>query len=266
MRVVLTGAGGGIGRRVGRRLFESGHDVIGLDRDKQRLEELPEGIDTRVVDLSDEAAVENCLGGTDADALVSAVGWYELAAVEDCSPDSLRAHLESNLLAVHTPVHALLSGLRDRDGHILVVGSMVGSVSLPYHGAYSAAKAGLAGYVESLRREVTRRGVDVSLIEPGPVGTGFNERAATALEGFEETDYGEEYRAFGSYSPEAVDPEQLADTIVTVLETENPRARYRISARARWLPRLQWLLPARVYDRLVRSGLPGGILHRLIDR
>lgn len=266
MRVVLTGAGGGIGRRVGRRLLESGHAVIALDRDKRRLGQLPDGIDSRVVDLSDEGAVERCLDGTDADALISAVGWYELASVEDCSPDSLRAHLESNLLAVHIPVQALLPELRERDGRVLVVGSMVGSVPLPYHGAYSAAKAGLAGYVDSLRREVTPRGVEVSLLEPGPVRTGFNERAATALENFETTEYSEEYRAFTNYSPEAVNPERVAGTIVTALESEQPRARYRISARARWLPRLQWLLPDRLYDRLVRSGLPGGMLHRLIER
>jgi short-subunit dehydrogenase len=143
---------------------------------------------------------------------------------------------------------------------------MVGSVPLPYHGAYSASKAGLDSYTESLRRELRSRDVDVSLIEPGPVRTGFNERATEALDRIEHTPYAEEYRTFESYSPEATDPGAVVDAMVDAATAENPRARYRVSSRARWLPRLEAVLPPVIYDRLIRSGLPGGLLHRLIDR
>lgn len=266
MRVVLCGAAGGIGRQVADRLLDAGHDVVGVDRDAAGVSELPAAIDGRVVDLSDEDAVHEALAETPADAVVSCVGWYELGAIEDCTPATLREHLEANLLAVHTPIHELLPGLREREGRIVVVGSMVGTVPLPYHGAYSTAKAGLAGYLDSLRRELQPRGVDVTLIEPGPVRTGFNERAANALDRHADSAYAEQYRAFEGYSPDAAEPEQVAERIVTALESDRPRARYRVSARARWLPRLDALLPTRLYDRIVRSGLPGGLLHRLIDR
>lgn len=266
MRVVLAGAGGAIGQQVVSRLVENGHQVIGLDSDERVLGELPDTVDTRALDLSDEQAVRRQLTDTDVDAVISCVGWYELRSLEDCSPDSLRDHLESNLVAVHTLVHALLPTLRARSGKIVVVGSMVGSVPLPYHGAYSASKAGLAGYVESLRQELRPRGVDVSLIEPGPVRTGFNERAVASLDQFEGSAYDKQYRAFESYSPESTTVQKVAETIRRSLESERPRGTYRVGRRARWLPRLRLLLPTRLYDRLVRSGLPGGILHRLIDR
>lgn len=266
MRVVLCGAAGGIGRQVADRLLEAGHDVVGLDRDAAGVADLPEAVDGRVVDLSDEGEVEAVLADTPAEAVVSCVGWYELGAIEDCSPEAFREHLEANLLAVHTPIHELLPGLRERKGRIVVVGSMVGTVPLPYHGAYSTAKAGLAGYLDSLRREVGSRGVDVTLIEPGPVRTGFNERAAGALDRHADSAYAEQYRAFEGYSPDAAAPERVAERIVTAIEADDPRTRYRVSARARWLPRLASILPTRLYDRIVRSGLPGGLLHRLIDR
>ena len=266
MRVVLCGAAGGIGRRVADRLLDAGHDIVGLDRDPAGIDDLPAAIDGRVVDLSDERAVERALADTAADAVVSCVGWYELGAIEDCSPERLREHLEANLLAVHTPIRELLPGLREREGRVVVVGSMTGSVPLPYHGAYSTAKAGLAGYLDSLRREVGPRGVDVTLIEPGPVRTGFNERAATALDRYDDSAYAEQYRAFENYSPDAAEPEAVADRIVTALDADRPRARYRVSARARWLPRLDAVLPTRLSDRIVRAGLPGGLLYRLIDR
>lgn len=265
MHVLLAGGAGTIGSQLARQLAPD-HEVTALDRDGERLSNLPDTVDTHQVDLTDEQAVRQILDGVAADGLVSTVGWYELAAIEDCPPDALRAHLEANLLAVHTPIHAMLPTLRRRQGRIVVVGSMVGSVPLPYHGAYSAAKAGLAGYLDSLRREVEPRGVSVSLVEPGPVRTGFNERAAAALARIDDSAYAEQYHEFESYTPEATDPEVVVGTVLEAVDADNPRARYRVSARARWLPRLATLLPAPIFDRLIRSGLPGGLLHRLIER
>lgn len=266
MRVVLTGGAGGLGRRVATRLLAADHEVIALDRDEAGLAELPEDADCRAVDLSDQEAVERSLADIEPDVFLSAVGWYELGALEDCPPDSLREHLEANLLAVHTPLRVLLPALRRREGRVVVVGSMVGSVPLPYHGAYSASKAGLDGYTESLRRELRPHGVSVSLIEPGPVRTGFNERATEALDRIENDAYADRYRDFESYSPDAADPEAVVDAMVDAAVGESPQARYRVSSRARWLPRLESILPPAIYDRIIRSGLPGGLLHRLIDR
>jgi len=266
MRVLVTGVGGGIGRRIARLLLAADHEVIGFDRDPDRLASVPDGVETVQVDLSDEDAVSEAVAGLDVDALVSAVGWYELGAIEDCAPDHFRAHLESNLVAVHTVVQALLPTLRAREGRIVVLGSMVGQVALPYHGAYSAAKAGLAGYADALRREVEPRGVTVSQVEPGPSQTGFNERAADALAERSDSAYADRYRAFEGYSPAAADPAEIAETVVEAVEADRPKSRYRISTRARLLPILTALLPDRVGDRILRSGTPGGLLYRLIDR
>ncbi|WP_336328457.1 SDR family NAD(P)-dependent oxidoreductase [Halovenus sp. HT40] len=266
MRVVLTGGAGELSRRAVTRLPDADHEVIALDRDESGLAALPETVDCRTVDLTDRAAVERTLADIEPDVFLSAVGWYELGALEDCPPDSLREHLEANLLAVHTPLHALLPELRRRKGRVVIVGSMVGSVPLPYHGAYSASKAGLGGYTESLRQELRPHSVDVSLIEPGPVRTGFNERATEALDRIENDAYAEQYRAFESYSPDSTDPEAVVDAMIDAATAEQPQARYRVSSRARWLPRLRSILPPVIYDRIIRSGLPGGLLHRLIER
>ena len=267
MRVLVTGAAGGIGGGVARSLATAGHDVLGADRDADGLAALPDGVETAVVDLRDEDAVERLLADRRLDAVVSCVGGYEIAAVEDTSAAAFREQLETNLTAVHVTVSAALPTLRERGGRVVVVGSMVGSVALPYHGAYSAAKAGLNGYVDALRREVGPRGVDVTLIEPGPVQTGFNERAAAAARPDDsDSPYADAYRAFEGYSPAATDVETVVERVVTAVTTERPRTRYRVSRRARWLPRLALLLPDRVYDRLVRAGLPGGLLWRLLHR
>lgn len=272
MRVVLAGAAGGIGARVARRLVAADHDVVGLDRDGDGLDALPDAVETTVVDLSAPAAVADALDGVAADAVVSCVGWYELGAVEDCTPAAFRRHLDANLAAVHHVVGPLLPALRRREGRVVAVGSMVGATPLPFHGAYAAAKAGLAGYVDALRREVAAHGVDVALVEPGPTPTGFNERAAAALDRDDGpsddpvSPYDGAYRALSGYAPRSVSPEAVAETVLTATTAARPRPRYRLGARARWLPRLGAVLPTRLFDRIVRSGLPDGLLGRLIDR
>ncbi|QAU14412.1 SDR family NAD(P)-dependent oxidoreductase [Halorubrum sp. BOL3-1] len=264
----MTGAAGGIGGEVARSFAAADHDVLGVDRDADGLDALPDAVETAVVDLSDETAVRALLAGRSLDAVVSCVGGYEIAAVEDTSTEAFRRQIETNLTAVHATVSAALPTLRERGGRVVVVGSMVGSVALPYHGAYSAAKAGLDGYVDALRREVSPRGVGVTLVEPGPVPTGFNERAAAAAAEGGEADgpYADAYRAFEGYSPAATDVETVVERVVTAATADRPRTRYRVSRRARWLPRLARVFPDRLYDRLVRAGLPGGILWRLLHR
>ncbi len=310
MHVLVTGAAGGIGGGVARTLAAAGHEVIGVDRDGDGLDALPEAVETHVLDLREADAVLDLLADRPLDRVVSCVGGYEIAALEDTTVESFRDQLDTNLTTVHTVVRATLPSLRERDGRLVVVGSMLGTVSLPYHGAYSAAKAGLRGYVDSLRREVEPRGVTVAFVEPGPVPTGFNERAAPeigsvpesntvarsggtdggvavadAADGFDdavdspdgvaaeerprtvaESPYRDAYRAFADYAPAASDVETVVERVVVAATTDRPRARYRVSRRATWLPRLAAVLPDRLYDRLIRAGLPGGLLGRLIDR
>ncbi len=259
MRVVVTGAAGAIGRRIVGQLTDQNVSVLALDK---RPIDLP--VETRVVDLTDAAAVEEILNGCQIDAVVTAAGWYAIGAVEDCSPAEFREHLEANLVTAHTVVHAALPSVRRQTGRIVVVGSIVGSVPLPYHGAYSAAKAGLDGYATALRRELRSRDVSVSLVEPGPTRTGLNEQAAADRP--EGGPYAAAYEQFRKYAPESVAPEQVANAAVTALTADRPRARYRVGRRARWLPRVASLLPTPIADRLVAAGLPGGVLGRLIDR
>jgi len=117
MRVVLAGVAGGIGSRVARRLAERGHSIVGLDR---RETELPDGVETHELDLTDETAVREVVAGRAVDAVVTAAGWYEVAALEDCPPAVFRRHIEANLLTAHTVVHAALPAVRRQQGRFVV--------------------------------------------------------------------------------------------------------------------------------------------------
>lgn len=270
MHVVLSGAAGGIGRRIASALVDADHRVTALDRDEEGLASLPDAVDTRVVDLTEPDAVATELDGVVADAVVTSAGWYAIGALEDCSPERFRRHLDANLASVHAVVHPLLPGLRSRGGRVVLVGSTVGSVPLPFHGGYSAAKAGVAAYADALRRETAAYDVDVSLIEPGPTRTGLNERAAASLAtddgaNVPASPYADAYASFDRYSPESVSPDAVADAVVRAVTASRPNARYRVGTRARWLPRLAAVVPTSLFDRIVRAGMPDGWLGRLID-
>jgi NAD(P)-dependent dehydrogenase (short-subunit alcohol dehydrogenase family) len=262
MRVLLTGAAGGIGRETVRRLRRAGHDVVALDRD-ERVESLPR-VDSHVVDVTDSGAVERIVSSASLDAVVCCVGSYEMGAIGEQSPEAVETQLETNVLGTHTVVHAALPGLRARGGRVVIVGSLLGRVALPYHGPYAASKHALVGYADALRRECSS--ISVSLVEPGPVATGMNERAATALEKCEDSPHAAAYRHLRERETGSTGtaPEAVAEAIERALTDERPRACYRVGARARLLPWLRVLLPSSLFDRVVRSGTVGS-LSRLVD-
>lgn len=259
MRVLVSGAAGEIGRKTALRLRDE-HEVIALDRD-ERVEAI-RGVDARVVDVTDPDAVASTVRSLGLDAIVTCVGAYSLGAIEDQSPAAFASQLETNVLGTHTVVHAALPELRERGGRVVIVGSLLGRVALPYHGPYAASKHALVGYADALRRECSE--ISVSLVEPGPVATGLNDRALAALDPAGSA-HEEAYRALlGRFPRSSTTPEAVAATILTALTAERPQHCYRVSLRARALPWLRVLLPAGLFDRIVRSGTTG-VLSRLID-
>ena len=100
-------------------------------------------------------------------------------------------------------------------------------------GTYSGSKAALEAMSDALRTEVEAHGVDIVLVEPGPVETSFAERANDELDKLDSSGaYGAVYRfyedseVFGGQSPIAVTPESVAKTILEAGVSPDPAARY----------------------------------------
>lgn len=184
---LVTGATGPIGRAIARRLASSGFRVVITGRNPQALAELADELGrdgerprSVVADLTDYAAVTRAVGEvTDAlgglDVLVnSAGGWVGArpGPFLDKSPEDLRAQLDNNLLLPVLLSRAVLGGMVERGyGRIVAVSSVAGLIGLTGHGAYSAAKAGLSGFVRQLAYEFGGSGVTANCVAPGPVGT-----------------------------------------------------------------------------------------------
>src|SRR5918994_2810307 len=183
-RVIVTGASTGIGRVTALRLARRGARVFAAARDERRLDALagehPE-IVAAPCDVSDDADRAALVKqGEPVDVLVNNAGLGWKGMLEDMPADKVRQLFDVNVLALIDLTQRVLPGMLERGrGHVVNVGSIAGYVSAPGETVYCATKFAVQGFTDGLRREVVRRGVDVTLIAPGPIKTEFMARIRT---------------------------------------------------------------------------------------
>ncbi|MDY6761986.1 MAG: SDR family oxidoreductase [Candidatus Nanohaloarchaea archaeon] len=258
MKVFITGAANGIGRAAAEQLVEAGHDVAAYDLDGDALAELPDAVATYQGDVSDRDRVQEVVEREQFDVLVNDAGYQALGAVEDMDIETVRQHFDTNLFGMWTVTQAALPMLRERDGRVVNVSSMAGRIAAPFWGAYAASKHAVEGFSDALRHEMRPTGVDVVIVEPGPVRTGFNERGRDHLETYTgESAYTDRYRNVLDRSLGGVAPEKAGGVVATAATTTRPRPRYTVTWQAWLAPKLACLLPTRVMDWILSRSVEG---------
>jgi NAD(P)-dependent dehydrogenase (short-subunit alcohol dehydrogenase family) len=183
LRAVVTGAAGGIGRAVARKLTSDGMDVIGVDRNPVA----GEAYAARLVDLGDRAAVLDLCdsladGGSPVDVLVNVAGIFDENLAGDFDPEVFWRNIEVNLYAPAVLAVRLARGMRERGwGRIVNVSSVEALLSQPGSLSYGASKAGLASVTRTLAIELARDGVLVNAVAPG-----FTNTAMSVIDGVNE--------------------------------------------------------------------------------
>jgi 3-oxoacyl-[acyl-carrier protein] reductase len=174
-RIVLTGASRGIGREAALKLGKLGHRVVLVARDAAALgtvaaEIAEQGGHAQVVplDVTDPVAVERAMGEVLAegpcDVLVNNAGWCDQREWRLQHPATQRAEMELNYWgAVHMTRALLPAFVAQRQGLVVNVSSLLGSVATPTTVSYCATKAALEQWSHGLRAEVARFGVRVTI-------------------------------------------------------------------------------------------------------
>ncbi|MEH3087775.1 MAG: SDR family oxidoreductase [Xylophilus ampelinus] len=192
-RVLLTGAGGGIGSAAAQALVRAGAAVMLAGRSAEALERQARALQAaagadrvawRAADLAEPAqiaALADAAAGWDCNVVVHNAGVPGFGRLADTSAEEVARVLSTNLVAPVLLTRALLPHLlRQPAARVVCMGSVLGRLGLPGYSVYGASKFGLRGFAESLRRELQGTPVRVQYLGPRSVRTGFNSPAAQA--------------------------------------------------------------------------------------
>jgi NAD(P)-dependent dehydrogenase (short-subunit alcohol dehydrogenase family) len=274
--ILITGCSSGIGRCVARGLADRGHRVIASVRQEKDIKTWPHAdIPVVLLDLTDDQSIESGLnaalahtGGT-LDALFNNGAFGLPGAVEDLSREALRAQFETNLFGWQVLTNRVIPLLRAQGfGRIIQNSSVLGIAALPFRGAYVASKFALEGLSDTLRLELNGTGIDVSLIEPGPIASRFRANAQAAFLRYipiESSIHAAAYRKQlerlnkpGPAAPFTLPPEAVLDRVIHALESRRPKARYPVTVPTYLFSVLRRLLPSRWMDRVLLAASGGG--------
>lgn len=275
--VVVTGASTGIGYAIAQLLAREGfHVFAGVRRaqDADRLaEEIGDELTPLVFDVTDPEGVAEAardvggrLGATTLAGLVNNAGIATAGPLLHQPVEELRRQLEVNVVAQVAVIQAfapLLGADRARTGEpgrIVNMSSAAGRLAMPFTGAYAASKHALEAISDALRRELMLYGIDVIVIEPGPIATPIWDKAeAQDYSAYFKTDYQNAVTRLRAYMLKrgraGYPPERVAASVLRALVAPKPPARIPIVPE----PLMNWivprLLPDRALDRMIAKRL-----------
>ncbi|SLN70059.1 D-beta-hydroxybutyrate dehydrogenase [Roseivivax jejudonensis] len=265
--ILITGCSTGIGYDCAHALAARGWRVFASARKSEDIARLrSEGLECLHLDYEDPqsiagavAAVSEATGGQ-LDALFNNGAAAIPAPLEDVPTDAMRAAFEANFFGWHDLTRRVLPLMRAAGGgRILNNSSILGLVAAKYRGAYVATKFALEGWSDTLRMELDGTGIEVVLIEPGPIATEFRANAVRQFErwiDWENSPNADAYRASlldqlykGSGRNWPVG--EATRVAVRALEARRPKARYTVTPPAHIGAFAARVLPTRWLDRLL---------------
>lgn len=269
--IVITGVSTGIGKATAEKFLAEGCFVIGSVRkatDAERLEqELGKNFKALCFDITDNDAVDKAIiqiqeivGNKGIDALVNNAGVSYYGPMQHFPVDELRKQFEINVfstVALTQKLLPLLGATKEANhaGKIIIISSAAGVWTRPFLGPYSGSKHALEAIFDAYRRELKLYGIDVVIVQPGPIRTEIWDKAQMFdMEKYSQTDYADllskiETTAIEQIKKLAIPPSRVADKVYEGFINPKPKARYLVTPMKLAFKIFMYVLPARWLDR-----------------
>jgi short-subunit dehydrogenase len=269
---IVTGASSGIGAAMVHELVKAGMRVVATARRVERLQALADSLGPdRVAAIAADLVVpedrERLVAETQnrfgpVTLLVNNAGMGQRGPVELVSAADAQRQMDVNVFSQIELTRLVLPGMRKAGrGRVMMVSSIMGRVTVPLSGWYCASKHALEALSDALRYELAPFGVDVLLIEPGPIITEFEQEAVKTLEKLEgdvsayrrliDTVYARRKKTMRGW----ISATECARIMTHAAAAEHPKARYPITRLTHALLLARWVLPSSLFDTLIRRSL-----------
>ncbi len=227
--VLVTGAGSGFGKLCALALLERGHHVIATTESEEQATALRREAPALVVEKLDITTDDVELAAQwKIDVLVNNAGAGQTGPLADVPLDRVRRLFEVNVFGtLRITQEVLKSMIPQRSGRIIIMSSIAGVIAAPSFGPYSMTKFALEAMGKAMRGELAPLGIDVTLINPGPYLTGFNDRMANSMwEWFNDASLNapgtELFHVIGDFvTTDQRDPKEVAERLVQLVEAES---------------------------------------------
>jgi NAD(P)-dependent dehydrogenase (short-subunit alcohol dehydrogenase family) len=232
----ITGASRGFGLLIARQALARGDAVVATARNPRAvvaaLGQHPRLLALQL-DVGDAAQAAAAAGQAlqrfgRIDVLVNNAGYGLLGAVEEASPDEVRALFDTNVFGLHNVTRAVLPAMRKRrSGHVINISSVGGYAAYAGWGVYSATKFAVEALSEALQQELAPLGVKVTVVEPGFFRTDFLDASSLAATATRIEDYADTVGAMRTFAAgvnhqQPGDPAKLAAAMLTLADSAQP--------------------------------------------
>jgi len=268
--ILITGVSTGIGFASARKFLAEGYYVFGSVRkatDAQKLqEEYPNTFEKLVFDIQDIEAIKasfeivsNRVGSEGLSCLVNNAGIAVSGPILHVSIEDLAYQFDVNVMGLVrvTQVYAPLLGaggnLTKNKGKIINISSVSGVITRSFMGPYSGSKHAVEAISDAMRRELMLYGVDVVVIQPGPIKTPIWDKARNKEVMYQDTDYASIFakmeKAVDTIEGVAIEVNKVSDLIFKTYSLSKPKTRYLIAPKQWFFRLIMHFLPDRMLDK-----------------
>ncbi len=263
--VLITGASSGIGKEAAVLLAEDGYTVYGAARRVEKMKELEKlGVRLLKMDVSKDkdmvSGVEKIIKDEGRiDVLVNNAGYGSYGSLEDTPMSEAKYQFEVNVFGLARLTQLVLPHMRKQgSGKIINVSSIGGKIYEPHGAWYHSTKFAVEGLSDSIRLELKQFGIDVVIVEPGPIATEWNEIARENLKKVSgKTAYKDlalkHAAMMERFDERGSHPKVIGKVIHKAIKARRPRTRYPAGKMARSILFARKIMSDRMFDRIMMS-------------